>query len=94
MSSSSKVKDFLDDARRANVEIRPPHIERSAWEFELEDAAIRFGFGAIKGTGPKAIDAIVARARAARRKSDRSRPCTSSAPKSTRTKSARSRGKR
>src|SRR5439155_7850703 len=34
MSSSAKVKDFLDDARRAGVEVRAPSIERSQWEFE------------------------------------------------------------
>jgi len=54
------VKDFLDDARRAGVEILPPSIERSQWEFVPEGSAIRFGFGAIKGTGPKAIEALVA----------------------------------
>jgi DNA polymerase III subunit alpha len=66
MSSSAKVKEFLDDARRASVEIRPPNIEFSRWEFEPEERAIRFGFGAIKGTGPKAIEAMIgARARLA-----------------------------
>ena len=69
MSSSAKVKDFLDDARRASVEVRPPNIERSHWEFEPEEGALRFGFGAIKGTGPKAIEALVAaRARLAKEK--------------------------
>ncbi len=60
MSSSAKVKDFLDDARRSTVEIRPPSIDRSEWEFVPEDGAIRYGFGAIKGTGPKAIEALIA----------------------------------
>src|SRR6185295_4855292 len=60
MGDSDKVKAFVDDARRANVEMRGPHVGRSVWEFEPEDRAIRFGFGAIKGTGQKAIDALVA----------------------------------
>jgi DNA polymerase-3 subunit alpha len=60
MSSSAKVKDFLDDARRSNVDIRPPSIERSEWEFVPEEGAIRYGFGAIKGTGPKAIETLIA----------------------------------
>ncbi len=58
MSDSDKVRDFLDDARRAGIPIRPPDIARSAWEFEPESAGIRYGFGAIKGTGEKAIEAL------------------------------------
>ena len=60
MSDSDKVRDFLDDAKRAGIAVRSPDIERSAWEFETEDNAIRYGFGAIKGTGEKAIEAICA----------------------------------
>ena len=71
MSDSDKVKAFVDDARKAKLAILPPHIEKSAWEFELEGASIRYGFGAIKGTGQKAIEALIAarervRAKAAR----------------------------
>jgi len=60
MSDSDKVKAFVDDARKARIPILPPHVERSAWEFELEGEGIRYGFGAIKGTGQKAIEALVA----------------------------------
>ncbi len=60
MSDSDKVKEFVDDARKAHVELRPPDIERSKWEFEPEEGGIRFGFGAIKGTGEKAVTALVA----------------------------------
>jgi DNA polymerase-3 subunit alpha len=69
MSSSKKVKEFVDDARKAHVAILPPSAERSVWEFEPEGAGIRFGFGAIKGTGQKAIEALLAaRARLRERK--------------------------
>jgi DNA polymerase-3 subunit alpha len=37
----------------------PPHVEQSAWEFEPEGDGIRFGFGAIKGTGEKAVRALI-----------------------------------
>jgi DNA polymerase-3 subunit alpha len=60
MQSSDKIKEFVDDARAAGIPVLPPDIERSAWEFRPEGAAIRFGFGAIKGTGEKAIEALVA----------------------------------
>jgi DNA polymerase-3 subunit alpha len=60
MSDSGKVRDFVDDARRATIKVLPPDVARSGWEFQAEGPAIRFGFGAIKGTGEKAIEAIVA----------------------------------
>ena len=68
MGDSDKVKAFVDDARRAGIAMLAPHVEKSAWEFALDGNAIRFGFGAIKGTGSKAIDGLIAaRARLALR---------------------------
>jgi len=58
MGDSDKVKDFIDDARRSGIPVLGPDIQRSTWEFEPENASIRFGFGAIKGTGHKAIEAL------------------------------------
>ncbi|MAB81318.1 MAG: DNA polymerase III subunit alpha [Planctomycetes bacterium] len=60
MSDSDKIKEFVDDARQAEIPVLPPDIERSGWEFLPEDKAIRFGIGAIKGTGKKAIEAMLA----------------------------------
>jgi DNA polymerase-3 subunit alpha len=60
MSDSDKVKAFVDDARKAQIAVLAPSIARSAWEFELEAGALRFGLGAIKGTGEKAIVALIA----------------------------------
>jgi DNA polymerase-3 subunit alpha len=64
MHSTDKIKDFADDARRADIELLPPTISRSIWDFLPErrdsgEQGIRFGLGAIKGTGQKAIDAVV-----------------------------------
>jgi DNA polymerase-3 subunit alpha len=60
MSDSDKVKAFVDDARKAQIAVLPPAIGSSAWEFALEGEALRFGFGAIKGTGEKALQALLA----------------------------------
>jgi DNA polymerase-3 subunit alpha len=69
MHSSDKIKEFLDDARAAGIRVLPPDVARSQWGFLPEDGAIRFGFGAIKGTGEKAIEAVIAaRERLAERK--------------------------
>jgi DNA polymerase-3 subunit alpha len=67
MGDSDKVKDLLDDCRRSGIEVLPTSMEHSTWEFEPElDGAIRFGIGAIKGTGKKAVECMLA-ARAALR---------------------------
>ncbi len=60
MSDSDKVKAFVDDARRAGIAVLAPDARESGWEFRPEVQGIRFGFGAIKGTGGKAIEALVA----------------------------------
>ncbi len=60
MESSDKVKALVDDAKRARVAVLAPDIRRSRWHFEPEDGAIRFGLGAIKGTGERAIHALEA----------------------------------
>jgi len=60
MSDSDKVKLLVDDARRSGIDVLPPDIEHSTWEFEPVGDAIRFGVGAIKGTGHKAVEAILA----------------------------------
>ncbi|MFT5287287.1 MAG: DNA polymerase-3 subunit alpha [Planctomycetota bacterium] len=59
MQDSSKIKALLDDARRSEIEVLPPDIVKSAWEFEPEGTNIRFGIGAVKGTGEKAISSLI-----------------------------------
>ncbi len=60
MGDSDKVKELLDDARHSGIDVLLPSIERSGWEFEVENGAIRFGIGAVKGTGQKAVEALLA----------------------------------
>jgi len=65
MQDSDKIKAFIDDCKRSGIEVLPPDLRKSTWEFEPEktpagEDAIRFGLGAVKGTGKKAVDHIVA----------------------------------
>ncbi len=60
MNTTDKIKDFVDYAQRVGIEVRTPCIEHSNWEFCPEDGGVRFGFGAIKGTGQKAVEAVAA----------------------------------
>ena len=65
MSDSDKIKDFIDDCKRSGIRTLMPSATRSEWEFlperldDSEEEAIRFGFGAVKGTGRAAIEAMV-----------------------------------
>ncbi|HEB54189.1 MAG TPA: DNA polymerase III subunit alpha, partial [bacterium] len=66
-SNSDKIKEFVDDIRRAGMTILPPSVNHSMRYFNVEPdpaggdgAAIRYGLGAIKGVGSRVADAIAA----------------------------------
>jgi DNA polymerase-3 subunit alpha len=65
MGDTDKVQVFHDDAIAHGLAILPPDINASDYRFTPLDAKrIRYGLGAVKGTGEQAIENIVA-ARAA-----------------------------
>ncbi len=61
LDDTDKIKVLLEDARKMGLQIEPPDINRGHHVFEpVTDQLIRYGLGAVKGTGKMAIDAIVA----------------------------------
>jgi DNA polymerase-3 subunit alpha len=46
--------------RRGGVECLPPDINRSEAAFSVEEGAVRYALGALKGVGEKAMEAVVA----------------------------------
>ncbi len=62
LDDTDKLKVLLADARgNFNIEFDPPDVNHSVYRFEpVENKRIRYGLGAIKGTGQGAIEAIVA----------------------------------
>jgi DNA polymerase-3 subunit alpha len=61
MGDTDKVQLFYDDARDHGLEILPPDINASDYRFTPLDAKrIRYGLGAVKGTGEQAVESIVA----------------------------------
>ncbi len=61
MDDTDKVRQLRDDALALGLSILPPDVNASNYRFEPIDAKrIRFGLGAVKGTGGQAIEAIVA----------------------------------
>ncbi|WP_018078925.1 DNA polymerase III subunit alpha [Thiobacillus denitrificans] len=61
MSDTDKVRVFYEDCRANGLAMLPPDINLSGYRFEPVSATeIRYGLGAIKGSGEAAIGAIVA----------------------------------
>jgi len=61
MDDTDKLKVLFEDAQDFGIAFEPPDINRGAYRFEpVSDKVIRYGLGAVKGTGQHAIDAIVA----------------------------------
>ena len=61
MDDTDKVHAFHDDARQHGLEVLPPDVNASGYRFVPLDARrIRYGLGAVKGTGQQAIDNLVA----------------------------------
>jgi DNA polymerase-3 subunit alpha len=56
--NSDKVKEFIDAARRGGIEVRAVEVNASKRRFEVEQGAVRFGLGAVKGVGTRTADAI------------------------------------
>jgi DNA polymerase III subunit alpha len=59
MDDQDKIANLIDDCRKMGIEILPPDVMRSAYRFVVDDGAIRYGLGAIKGVGEAAIESII-----------------------------------
>ncbi len=64
MHQSEKLALFVDDARRHDVAVAPPCLNRSVAEFTVERTddgyAVRYALAGIRNVGEKAMEAIVA----------------------------------
>jgi DNA polymerase III subunit alpha len=61
MDDTDKLKVLFEDAEKMGLSFEPPNINRGNYRFEpISNKEIRYGLGAIKGTGQQAIEAIVA----------------------------------
>ncbi len=58
--NTDKIVEYIDDCRRTGIEILPPDINESQNDFTISQGnKIRYGLGAIKNVGDKAIESIV-----------------------------------
>jgi DNA polymerase-3 subunit alpha len=62
MDNTDKLKVLFEDARKNfAINFEPPNINRGSYKFEpISDREVRYGLGAVKGTGQLAIEAVVA----------------------------------
>ena len=60
---STKVATFLEECRRLQIPVLPPHVNYSVIDFDIENnkgiRGIRFGLGAIKNAGVGALEHII-----------------------------------
>ncbi len=59
MGDTDKVVKYSKDAQRHGLEVVPPHVNYSNYQFAVHENKIYFGLGAIKGVGQAAVDSII-----------------------------------
>jgi DNA polymerase III subunit alpha len=65
MDNTEKVVTLIDECRTMGLEVMPPAINRSEYQFTVSgERCIVYGIGAIKGVGGSAIDAMIEARRA------------------------------
>ncbi|MBI4013372.1 MAG: DNA polymerase III subunit alpha [Candidatus Rokubacteria bacterium] len=60
MTNTDKIVVHVEECRAMGIEVRPPDVNVSGLRFGVAGDTIRFGLGAIKNVGEKAIESIVA----------------------------------
>ncbi len=60
MANTDKVVVHMDECRAMGISVLPPDVNVSRFSFGVDGETIRFGLGAIKNLGQKAIETIVA----------------------------------
>ena len=59
ISNTDKLAIFAQDAKRFGVTVRPPDINRSGADFDVEDGAVLYALGAIRNVGEQAMAHVV-----------------------------------
>jgi DNA polymerase-3 subunit alpha len=59
LALTDKLAMFVEDMRRGGIDCLPADINASGASFTVEDGAVRYALGALKGVGEKAMEALV-----------------------------------
>ena len=57
---TDKLAMFVEDMRRGRIECAPPDVNASHAHFTVENGAVRYALGALKGVGEKAMEELIA----------------------------------
>jgi DNA polymerase-3 subunit alpha len=60
ISNTDKLALFYQDAKRAGVTVRPPDVNRSGADFEVEGGEVLYALGAVRNVGLAAMQHLVA----------------------------------
>src|SRR3954454_23802594 len=58
MAQTDRLSAFVEDMRRGGVEFLPPDVNASHAYFTVDNGAVRYALGALKGVGEKAMEAL------------------------------------
>jgi len=58
-SDTDRISFLVSEAKKNNIEVLPPDINRSSAHFQPDNGNIRFGLLAVKNVGANVVDAIV-----------------------------------
>jgi DNA polymerase III subunit alpha len=59
LDKTDKIANLIEDCRAMGLEILPPDVNRSVYRFRVENGAIRYGLGAVKGVGAGAVENLI-----------------------------------
>ncbi len=59
MGNGEKLAMFASEAKRAEIELRPPCVNHSKVDFEPEGGGIRYSLAALKNIGEQAVETLV-----------------------------------
>ncbi|MBO8163691.1 MAG: DNA polymerase III subunit alpha [Brevibacillus sp.] len=59
IGSQTRIAEYVEEARRLGLAVKPPDINESEALFTVQENAIRFGLAAVKNVGYGAIESIV-----------------------------------
>ena len=59
ITNADEIKKYVAYARRENIEVLPPCINKSKTYFSVENGKIRYGLSGLKGVGVGAIDTMI-----------------------------------
>jgi DNA polymerase-3 subunit alpha len=59
MGNTDKLAEYIEECRQLGIEVLPPDVNESDLDFKVDGRRIRFGLGAVKGVGERAVLGIL-----------------------------------